>query len=182
MWRYRAQQRSTPVKREATIAGLASEGLALILGSAGTVSSAVVGPRPTDPVEFRKCARDLKTLSAVRKYTNEERGGSRDPGVRRPGAGRGQLPAQDLCCRRHLVFDLLWTFVSLFSISLLNCDKIFQFIVCANHVYHKRAPSEKRSGRKGCRSTEGLRPSMSSVTSCPVIPPSVQPTCWCPKA
>ena len=32
MWRHRAQQRSTPVKREAVIAGLASEGLALILG------------------------------------------------------------------------------------------------------------------------------------------------------
>jgi len=82
------------VKREATIAGLASEGLALILGSAGAGSSAVVGPTPTDPVEFRKCARDLKTLSAAKKHTNEERGGSRDPGVRRPGAGRGQLPAR----------------------------------------------------------------------------------------
>jgi len=34
MWRHRAQQRSTPVKREAVIAGLAAEGLALILGSA----------------------------------------------------------------------------------------------------------------------------------------------------
>jgi len=33
-------------------------------------------------------------LSAAQKHTNEERGGSRDPGVRRPGAGRGQLPAR----------------------------------------------------------------------------------------
>jgi hypothetical protein len=82
------------VKREATIAGLASEGLAMISGSAGAGSSAVVGPTPTDPVEFRKCGRDLKTLSAAQKHTNEERGGSRDPGVRRPGAGRGQLPAR----------------------------------------------------------------------------------------
>jgi len=77
------------VKREATIAGLASEGLAMISGSAGAGSSAVVGPTPTDPVEFRKCARDLNTLSAAQKHTNEERGGSGDPGVRRPGAGRG---------------------------------------------------------------------------------------------
>ena len=76
---------------EATTAGLASEGLALISGSAGARSSTVVGSTPTDPVEFRKCARDLKTLSAARKHTNEERGGSRDPGVRMPGAGRGQL-------------------------------------------------------------------------------------------
>ena len=33
MWRHRAQYMSTPVKREAVIAGLASEGLALILVS-----------------------------------------------------------------------------------------------------------------------------------------------------
>jgi len=77
------------VKREATIAGLASQGLALISDSAGVGSSAVVGATPTDPVEFRKCARNLKTFSAARKYTNEERRGCRDPGVRRPGAGRG---------------------------------------------------------------------------------------------
>jgi len=89
----RAQQRSTPVKREAVIAGLASEVLALILGSAGSSRSAFVGPLTTDPVEFRKCARDLEALSAVKEYINEERGGGRDPGVRRPGAGRGQLPA-----------------------------------------------------------------------------------------
>jgi len=53
------------VKREAVIAGLASEGLALMLGSAETGRSAVVGPMSTDPVEFRKCARDLKALSAA---------------------------------------------------------------------------------------------------------------------
>jgi len=49
---------------------------------------------PTDPVEFRKCARDLKALGAAKEHTNEERGDGRDPGVRRPGAGRGQLPAR----------------------------------------------------------------------------------------
>ena len=47
-----------------------------------------------DPVEFRKCARDLKALSVVKEYTNDERGGGRDPGVRRPGSGRGQFPAR----------------------------------------------------------------------------------------
>jgi len=62
---HRAQHRITPLKREAVIAGLASEGLALILGSAEGGRSAVVGPTPTDPVEFRKRARDLKALSAV---------------------------------------------------------------------------------------------------------------------
>ena len=82
------------MEREASIAGLASEGLARISGSAGTGSIAVVGPTPADPVEFRKCARDLKALSAAKEHTNEERGGGRDPGVRRPGAGRGQLPAR----------------------------------------------------------------------------------------
>ena len=86
------------MKREAVIAGPASEvpaseGLALTLGSAEAGNSAVVGPTPTDPVEFRKRARDLKALSAAKEHTNEERGGGRDPGARRPGAGRGQRPA-----------------------------------------------------------------------------------------
>jgi len=58
------------VKREAVIAGLASKGLALILGSAEVGSSVVVGPMPTDPVEFRKCARDLKALSAAKELSN----------------------------------------------------------------------------------------------------------------
>ena len=74
--------------------GLASEGLALILGNAEVGSSAVVWPMTTDPVEFRKCAQDLKALNAAKEHTNEERGGGCDPGVRRPGAGRGQLPAR----------------------------------------------------------------------------------------
>jgi len=90
----RAQQRSTPVKREAAVAGLASEGLALVSGSAGAGNNTVVVPTPTDPVEFRKSTRDLKALSASKEYTNEERGGGHDPGVRRPGAGRGQLQAR----------------------------------------------------------------------------------------
>ena len=76
-----------------------------------TGSSAVVGPMPTDPVEFRKCARDLKALSAAKEHTNKERGGGRDPGVRRPGAGRGQLPAlalEDLsCCNARFLPPLI---------------------------------------------------------------------------
>jgi len=96
------------VKREAAIAGLASEGLALILGSTEAGSSAVVGPMPTDPVEFHKCARDLKALSAAKEHTNEERDGGRDPGVRRPGAGRGQSPARSKIFRAamHVICDL----------------------------------------------------------------------------
>ena len=82
------------MKREAVIAGLASEGLAVILGSAEPGNSAVVGPMYPDPVEFRKCARDLMALSAGKDHTNEERGGGRDPGVRRPGAGRGHFPSR----------------------------------------------------------------------------------------
>jgi len=63
------------VKCEAAIAGLASEGLVRISGSAGTGSSVVVGPTPTDPAGIRRCARDLKTWSAAKKHINEERGG-----------------------------------------------------------------------------------------------------------
>ena len=42
---------SVSVKREAVIAGLASEGLALLLSSAEAGSSAVVWPTPTDRAE-----------------------------------------------------------------------------------------------------------------------------------
>ena len=104
MWRHRAQQRSTPVKREAVIAGLASEDLALILDSAGAGRSAFVGPMPTDPVEFRKCARDLKALSAAKEHTNEVRGGGRDPGVKRPGAGLSLSPARSKFLRAAMLF------------------------------------------------------------------------------
>jgi len=82
------------MKREAAVAGLASEGLALVSGSAGKASSVVVVPTPTDPVKFCKSTRDVKVLSAAKEHTNEVRGGGRDPGVRRPDAGRGQLPAR----------------------------------------------------------------------------------------
>ena len=75
----------------------------------------VVGPVPKDPVEFRKFARDLKALSAAKEHTNEERGGGRDPSVRRPGAGRGQLPARSKIFRAamHVAFCL-------FSLKLLT--------------------------------------------------------------
>jgi len=89
-----AVARAWTVKRGATIADLASEFLARMSGSAGAGDSVVVVPTPTDPAGIRRCARDLKTWSATQKNTNVERGGSRDPGARRPGAGRGQLPAR----------------------------------------------------------------------------------------
>ena len=62
------------MKRGTTIADLASEFLAQMSGSAGEGSSVVVVPTPTDPAGIRRCARDLKTWSADRKHTNEERG------------------------------------------------------------------------------------------------------------
>ena len=67
-----------------------------------------MGPMPTDPVEFRKCARDLKALSAAKEHTNEMRGGGHDPGVRRPGAGRSQLPARSKIFRAAALFGTPW--------------------------------------------------------------------------
>ena len=137
MWRHSAQQRITPVKREATIAGLASEGLALISDSAGTGSSAST---PTDPVEFRKCARDLKTLSAARKHTNEERGGSRDPGVRRPA----QVAVSCQHARRSLFLSTCSRMSSLAPMG----NHFFEFIVFRVHdslilFYSKPLPSNR---------------------------------------
>jgi len=80
------------VERGATIADLASEFLARESGSAEAGRSVVVVPTVTNPAGIRTSARDLRTWSAVKKYTDEGRGGRRDPGVRKSGAGRGHLP------------------------------------------------------------------------------------------
>jgi len=42
---------------------------------------------------IRTSARGLRTWSAAKKHTDEGRGGRRDPGVRRHGAGRGLVGA-----------------------------------------------------------------------------------------
>jgi len=44
--------------------------------------------------EFHKSTRDLKARSPVKEHSNEVRGGGRDSGVERPGAGPGQSPAR----------------------------------------------------------------------------------------
>ena len=55
------------------------------LGSARTVRSVVVVP--TSTMVILKSSREFKTPGAVKVHTSEVRGGGRDPGVRRPGAG-----------------------------------------------------------------------------------------------
>ena len=114
------------MNREAVIAGLASEVLALILGSAGSSRSAFVGPLTTDPAEFRKCARDLEALSAAKEHTDEERGGGHDPGVRRPGTGRSQLPVRSKIFRAADLY-LCSDFEEKSNlIKLKVCDKDFR--------------------------------------------------------
>ena len=97
------------MERGATIADLASEFLARMSGSAEAGISVVVVPTPTNPAGIRRCARDLRTWSAAKKHTDEGRGGRRDAGVRRPGAGRGQLPARSKIYRAamHLRVEFL---------------------------------------------------------------------------
>jgi len=64
---------------------------------------------------FLKGTRDFKAPSAAKEHTNEVRGGSRDPGVRRPGAGLGQSPA------RTKIFRAAMHFVLPFFSFLLTC-------------------------------------------------------------
>ena len=59
--------------------------------------------RPTDPAGIRTSARGLRAWSAAKKHTGEGRGGRRDPGVRRPGAGRDQLSARSSLDRENLI-------------------------------------------------------------------------------
>ena len=96
-----------------------------------------MGTTPTDPVEFRKCARDLKALSAVKEYTNEERGGGRDPGVRRPGAGRGQFPA-----RSKIFHSLSFSFYTPIFFSS------FQFLFPCRHRYFTFRIQRLKAGLK----------------------------------
>ena len=73
----------------------------------------VVVPTPTDPAGIRTCARDLRTWSAAKKHTDEDRGGRHDPhrcALSEGMAGRGELP------------------VALFL--LLYC---YEFSFCRNH-------------------------------------------------
>ena len=90
------------------------------MGNAEAGNSAVVGPMPTDPVEVRKCARDLKALSAAKEHTNEEQGGGRDPGIRRLDAGRGQLPVHSKIFRAamHVFLFSVFNSSSIFNITL----------------------------------------------------------------
>jgi len=84
---------------------LASEGVTVVSVSARTASSVVVLPTPTDPMESRKSTRDLRAQSAAKEYSNEVRGGGRDPCVRRPGTGPGQWTARSKFCRAPFMFD-----------------------------------------------------------------------------
>ena len=78
-----------------TIADLASKFLARESGSAETGNSVVVVPTPHGSSgDTGECARFEVVERSEKKHTDEGRGGRRDPGVRRPGAGRGQLPAR----------------------------------------------------------------------------------------
>ena len=67
----------------------------------------VVVPTPTDPAGIRTNARDLRTWSAAKKHTDEERGGRRNAGVTRPVAGGGQLPARSKILRATFEASIL---------------------------------------------------------------------------
>ena len=67
---------------------------ATVLGERTSKYGVVVVPTPADPIGFLKSTRDDKARNAAKEHTNEERSGSRNPGVRRPGAVLGQSPAR----------------------------------------------------------------------------------------
>jgi len=51
-------------------------------------------PTSTDPLGILKNPRDFTAPGAGKEHTSEVRGGGRDPGVRRPGAGLGRPTAR----------------------------------------------------------------------------------------
>ena len=74
------------------------------LGSAQAASSVVVVPTPTEPMGIFKSTQDFKAPGAVKEHTNEVRGGGRDPGVKRPGAGLSLSPARSKFLRAAMLF------------------------------------------------------------------------------
>jgi len=76
------------------------------LGSTRAASSVVVVPTSTDPMGIFKNTQDFKAPGAVKEHTNEVRGGGRDPGVKRPGAGLGLSPARSKIFRAAFLFLL----------------------------------------------------------------------------
>jgi len=94
------------------------------LGSARAASSVVVVPTSTDPMGILKSTREFKAPGAVKEHTNEVRGGGRDQGVRRPGAGLG-WPTRPKFFRATMhclfVFTSLGEFFDIwFSLLILN--------------------------------------------------------------
>jgi len=65
-----------------------------LLGSARAANSVVVVPTSTDPMGILKSTREFKAPGAGKEHTNKVRGGGRDSGVRRPGAGLGRPTAR----------------------------------------------------------------------------------------
>jgi len=89
------------------------------LGSARAARSVVVVPTPTDPMGIYKSTQDFKAPGAVKEHTNKVRGGSRDPGVKRPGAGLGLSPARSKIFRTAMHANLP-------SFCRLNCILSFR--------------------------------------------------------
>ena len=65
-----------------------------LLVSARAANSVVVVITSTDSMGLLKRTREFKVPGAFKEHTNEVRGGGRDPGVRRPGAGLGRPTAR----------------------------------------------------------------------------------------
>jgi len=53
-----------------------------------------VVPTSTDPMGILKSTREFKAPGAGKEHTSAVRGGGRDPGVTRPGAGLGRPTAR----------------------------------------------------------------------------------------
>jgi len=63
-----------------------------------------------------KSTQDFKAPGAVKEHTNEVRGGGRDPGVKRPGAGHSLSPARSKFFR-----------AAMHAFFLFDCQNISKF-------------------------------------------------------
>jgi len=117
VWHAHARLRARQARGEVGYAGNSGARSCSLWGALEQLAAWSWSLRPTDPMGIFKNTQECKAPGAGKEHTNEVRGGGRDPGVKRPGAGLSQSPTRS----------------KFFSLLLLLCRhtaSVFFFFVC----------------------------------------------------
>jgi len=99
VWHAHARLRARQARGEVGYAGNSGARSCSLWGALEQLAAWSWSLRPTDPMGIFKNTQECKAPGAGKEHTNEVRGGGRDPGVKRPGAGLSQSPTRFFSCR-----------------------------------------------------------------------------------